>query len=92
MVKAPGSTKLRHIASVTSAFGDPIMLDNIQPTISTAVHLYVCADYSNIPYAREYYIEPISIRDQWPIPKTPLQLKNGYLEVPDGLGLGVELD
>jgi L-alanine-DL-glutamate epimerase-like enolase superfamily enzyme len=55
-------------------------------------HLHVCAVYSNIPYAQEYNIEPISIRDQWPILKTPLQVKNGYLEVPDGPGLGVELD
>ena len=28
----------------------------------------------------------------WPILKTPLQVKNGYPEVPDGPGLGADLD
>jgi L-alanine-DL-glutamate epimerase-like enolase superfamily enzyme len=55
-------------------------------------HLHVCAAYAIIPYAQEYNIEPISIRDEWPILKNPLEVKDGYLDVPSGPGLGVELD
>jgi L-alanine-DL-glutamate epimerase-like enolase superfamily enzyme len=55
-------------------------------------HLHVCAAFANIPYAQEYNIEPLSIRDKWPILKEPLQVIDGYLKVPDGPGLGVELD
>lgn len=92
IVKVPGFTEFQRIASLASAFGKPITVHNIQPTISTVAHLHVCAAYANMPYAQEYNIEPISIRDQWPILKTPLKLVDGYFEVPQGPGLGVELD
>ena len=52
----------------------------------------VCAVHANVPYAHGYNIEPTAIRDQWPERKLPLQVENGYLEVPDGRGLGMELD
>ena len=55
-------------------------------------HLHVCAAYPHIPYAQEYNIEPTSIRDELPILKDPLEVKGGYLDVPEGPGLGVELD
>jgi L-alanine-DL-glutamate epimerase-like enolase superfamily enzyme len=34
----------------------------------------------------------VSIRDEWPILKIPLEVKKGYIAVPEGPGLGVELD
>ena len=92
IVKVPGFTEFQRIAAVASAFGKPITVHNTQPTISTIAHLHVCAAYANIPYAQEYNIEPCSIRDQWPIMKEPLVVRDGYLQVPDGPGLGVELD
>ena len=92
IVKAPGFTEFQRIAALASAFGKPITVHNTQPTISTVAHLHACAAYPNIPYAQEYNIEPTSIRDEWPILKEPLQVNYGYLDVPDGPGLGVELD
>ena len=92
IVKVPGFTEFQKIAALASAFGKPITVHNTQPTISTVAHLHVCAAYANIPYAQEYNIEPISIRDEWPILKEPLQVIDGYLKVPDGPGLGAELD
>ena len=92
IVKAPGFTELQRIAALASAFGKPITVHNTQPTISTVAHLHFCAAHPGVPYAQEYNIEPISIRDEWPVLKTPLEVKDGYLEVPDGPGLGVELD
>ena len=92
IVKVPGFTEFQRIAALASAFGKPITVHNIQPTLSAVAHLHVCAAYSIIPYSQEYNIEPISIRDDWPILKTPLHVKDSYLEVPSGPGLGVELD
>ena len=92
IVKVPGFTEFQRIAALASTFGKPITVHNIQPTLSAVAHLHVCAAYTIIPYAQEYNIEPISIRDEWPILKNPLQVKDSYLEVPSGPGLGVELD
>ena len=92
IVKVPGFTEFQRIAALASAFGKPITVHNIQPTLSAVAHLHVCAAYPIIPYSQEYNIEPISIRDEWPILKTPLHVKDSYLEVPSGPGLGVELD
>ena len=92
IVKVPGFTEFQRIAALASAFGKPITVHNIQPTLSAVAHLHVCAAYAIIPYAQEYNIEPISIRDKWPILKNPLEVKDGYLDVPSGPGLGVELD
>ena len=92
IVKVPGFTEFQRIAALASAFGKPITVHNIQPTLSAVAHLHVCAAYPIIPYSQEYNIEPISIRDEWAILKTPLHVKDSYLEVPSGPGLGVELD
>jgi L-alanine-DL-glutamate epimerase-like enolase superfamily enzyme len=92
IVKVPGFTEFQRIAALASAFGKPITIHNTQPTVSAVAHLHVCAAYPQILYAQEYNIEPVSIRDRWPILKTPLEVKAGYLEVPSGPGLGVELD
>lgn len=92
IVKAGGFTEMQKIAAVASTFRRPITVHNVQPTICTVAHLHFCANQDNVVYSQEYVIEPVSIRDQWPILKTPLQVKNGYLDVPDGPGLGVELD
>ena len=92
IVKVPGFTEFQRIAALASVFGKPITVHNIHPTISTVAHLHACAAYTNIPYAQEYNIEPISIRDEWPILKEPLHVDYGFLAVPEGPGLGVELD
>ena len=92
IVKVPGFTEFQRIAAVASSFGNPMTAHNTQPTISTVAHLHACAAFANMPYAQEYNIEPISIRDERPILKEPLKLVDGYFEVPTGPGLGIDLD
>ena len=92
IVKVPGFTEFQRIAAVASSFGKPMTAHNTQPTISTVAHLHACAAFANMPYAQEYNIEPISIRDERPILKEPLKLVDGYFEVPTGPGLGIDLD
>ena len=92
IVKAPGFTEFQKIAALCSAFGKPITVHNTQPTISTVAHLHFIAAYPIVPYAQEYNIEHIPVRDEYPILANPLQVIDGYLDVPNGPGLGIELD
>jgi L-alanine-DL-glutamate epimerase-like enolase superfamily enzyme len=92
IVKVPGFTEFQKIATLASAFGVPITVHNTQPTISTVAHLHFCASSPMVPYPQEYNIEPVSIRDEWPVLKQPLEVVDGHIAVPDGPGLGVELD
>ena len=92
IVKVPGFTELQRIATLASAFGVPITVHNTQPILSTVAHLHFCAASHMVPYAQEYNIEPVSIRDELPVLKIPLEVVDGHIAVPDGPGLGVELD
>ena len=65
---------------------------NTQPTICTAAHLHFCAVHPHVPYEQEYNIEPVSIRDRWPILPGQLEVRDGHIDVPDGPGLGIEVD
>ncbi|MCE2457623.1 MAG: mandelate racemase/muconate lactonizing enzyme family protein [Dehalococcoidia bacterium] len=92
IVKVPGFTEFLKIDALASAFNIPITVHNTQPILSTVAHLHYCAASAMVPYSQEYNIEPISIRDEWPILKEPLQVVDGHIAVPTGPGLGVELD
>ena len=92
IVKVPGFTEFMKIEALASAFNVPITVHNTQPILSTVAHLHFCAASSMVPYSQEYNIEPISIRDEWPILKEPLEVVDGYIAAPEGPGLGVELD
>ena len=92
IVKSGGFTETQKIGALATALGKPITVHNTQPTISTVAHLHFCASHPNTVYAQENNIEKISIRDEFPILKTPLVVKDGYMDVPDGPGLGIELD
>jgi D-arabinonate dehydratase/D-galactarolactone cycloisomerase len=92
VVKAPGFTALIKIAALAESFGVPITCHNTQPTINTVVHAHFAAATPGVPYAQVYNIEHVSIRDDHPILAEMPRIENGLLEVPDGPGLGVELD
>ena len=92
IVKTPGFTTLIKIANLAESLGIPITCHNTQPTISTVAHAHFVAATPGAPYAQEYNIELVSIRDEHPILSEPLQIANGFLEVPNGPGLGVALD
>ena len=92
VVKAAGLTELQKIAALAALYNRPISVHSTQPTLCTAAHLQFCAVHPHVPYWQEYNIEPVSIRDRWPILKSPLDVVNGEIAVPDGPGLGVEVD
>ena len=92
IVKTPGFTTLIKIAHMAEAIGVPITCHNTQPTISTVAHAHFVVATQGVPYKQEYNIEHVSIRDENPILAEPLNIKDGLMDVPDGPGLGVELD
>ena len=77
---------------MADTLGIPITCHNTQPTISTVAHAHFAVATPGVPYEQEYNIEPCSIRDEYPILSEPLNITNGFLEVPEGPGLGIELD
>jgi L-alanine-DL-glutamate epimerase-like enolase superfamily enzyme len=85
-------TEMQKIATLAQVLGKPMTVHNTQPTICTTAHLHFCAVHPNVPYEQEYNIEPVSIRDRWPILPGQLAVKAGFIAVPDGPGLGVEVD
>src|SRR5204862_6192925 len=89
VVKAAGLTELQKIAVLAGAFHKPMTVHNTQPTICTAAHLHFCAVHRHVPYLQEYNVEPVSIRDRWPILKAAPEVIDGAIAVPDGPGLGV---
>ncbi len=92
VVKTSGFSTLIKIATLAESFGVPITCHNTQPTVSTVAHAHFAVAMTGVPYAQEYNIEHISIRDDKPILSEPLTISEGLLEVPDGPGLGIELN
>lgn len=92
VVKCGGISELLHIGSVVAAFGKPITIHNTQPIVSTVAHLHWIAGRTDVPYAQEYNIEHVSIRDARPIVRNMPEVSDGYIRVPEGPGLGLEFD
>lgn len=93
IVKVGGFTELARIETIASTFNLPITVHNTQPTISTVAHLHFCAASASTPYAQEYNVDPVPIRDEHQILMTALQIEpGGFIRVPDGPGLGIEVD
>ncbi len=60
--------------------------------MNTVAHLHFWAAIQNCFPAQEYPFDPHPLRDEWPLfPNLPRPI-NGMLQVPDGPGLGLELD
>ena len=92
IVKTPGFTTFIKVSKLADIFGIPLTCHNTQPIISTIAHAHFVCSSENFPYAQEYNIEEISIRDKYPILENPLVISDGFLEIPEGPGLGVNFD
>jgi L-alanine-DL-glutamate epimerase-like enolase superfamily enzyme len=93
IMRVGGFTELRRIDAMASILRVPLTIHNIQPTVATVAHMHFIAASTNVPYASEYNIERIPTRDETPVLRQPLRLEpGGYIRVPDGPGLGIEVD
>jgi L-alanine-DL-glutamate epimerase-like enolase superfamily enzyme len=89
LVKCCGFTEARKIAALCEAWGKPIVVHNTQPTIGTAASLHFCAASANAFYTQEYTGPREDLR---PLFKNELEFVDGELIVPQGPGLGLEVD
>ncbi len=92
-IKAGGLTEMKKIAAIAQAYGKPIMCHNTRPTLSTAATLHYASSISNAGMFIEYVdITSERYKPVADLMKTKLKFENGYLFVPEGVGLGVEMD
>ena len=90
LIKAGGFSACRKIAALAEAFGCVCAPHQTQP-FGTVANLHLVAGTPNCRYFQEYNIEPHPLRDS--LFKEPiLEVRDGCLTVPEGPGLGVEIN
>ncbi len=90
VVKVGGITEFLRIEAVLTAHDATMTVHNTQPYGSTAAHAHLIAPSNNFPYAQEYNIEEVGIRDHESILDTPYEVEDGFIRIPDGPGLGLD--
>jgi L-alanine-DL-glutamate epimerase-like enolase superfamily enzyme len=91
VVKCAGITEALNIAALASAYNRMLVPHQTQPAIGTAANLHFTACFAREDRAQEYDInDKRAVLNEIIHPR--LEQKNGYLNVPDGHGLGLEVD
>ena len=91
LVKCGGISEAVRIAALASAYNRVLVPHQTQPAIGTAANLHFTACFAREERAQEYDINPKrAVLNRLIHP--PLEQKNGFLPVPDGPGLGIEVD
>ncbi len=90
VVKVGGITEFLRIEAVLTAHDATMTIHNTQPYGSTAAHAHLIAPSNNFPYAQEYNIEIVGIRDRDSILDTPYEVEDGFIRIPEGPGLGLD--
>ena len=91
VIKAGGFTIMKKIAALSQARQKPIIFHNTRPTISTAATLQLAASTPTVGPFFEYpdaarFTDPIAtVRDY-------LDVRDGYITVPDTPGIGIDID
>jgi len=89
LIKAGGFSVCKKIAALAEAFGCICTPHQTQP-FGTVANLHLAASTPNCRYFQEYNIEHHPFRDSL-FAEPVLEVKDGYLTVPEGPGLGVEI-
>jgi L-alanine-DL-glutamate epimerase-like enolase superfamily enzyme len=90
VTKCGGLSEGKKIAALADAFGKYVTTHTTSVGIGLAAHLHFWASTPACRYAQEFNV--VAARERAPLLKTPLVPEGGHLRVPDGPGLGVELD
>lgn len=89
--KCGGITEAKKIAALGQATERPIIPHNTRPTLATAASLQFAASISNCGSFMEY-VDTDGFRALMGAMKSNVELKDGYLVVPQAPGLGIEPD
>ena len=89
-----GITELRAIAALARAFGKRVVPHHGGGSLGTIAHLHLVASWPHAPYVELLHEPPVgSYRHRLAIFRDPPTLDaDGHLPVPQGPGLGVEID
>ncbi len=90
LLKAGGFTVCKKVAALAEAYGRVCTPHQTQP-FGTVANLHLAASTPNCRYAQEYNIEPHPLRETL-FREPVLAVKDGYLTVPEGPGIGVAIN
>jgi L-alanine-DL-glutamate epimerase-like enolase superfamily enzyme len=89
--KCGGITEAKKIAALGQAMERPVMPHNTRPTLATAASLQFAASISNFGPFMEY-VDTDGFQPLMAAMKSNVELKDGFLMVPQVPGLGIEPD
>jgi L-alanine-DL-glutamate epimerase-like enolase superfamily enzyme len=92
LVKAAGLTECVRIAHLAQAHGKVLVPHQTQQTIGHTANVHYLAAFDNSAHAQEYSWVPDRAAQLWKLFRLDLSPKGGYATLPDGPGLGLELD
>ena len=88
-----GITALRKVGTLAELWGKQIVPHHGGGNIGVIAHLHLVASWPNAPYLELLHDPPIGdYRHKFAMMSNAPQVKDGWLEVPQGPGLGVEID
>ncbi len=91
VTKCGGLTEAKKIAALAQACSRPIIAHNTKPTFSTAAALHFMASISNAgPFIE--FVDLDEFRELLGVMRTNVEFSDGSLRVPQGPGLGLEVD
>jgi L-alanine-DL-glutamate epimerase-like enolase superfamily enzyme len=86
-----GITEGKKVAALAEAFDRGIAVHNARPTLLTAAHLHYLASCRTADRPQEHP-GPERLKELWRFFKAPLAWKNARMAIPDGPGIGLEVD
>jgi L-alanine-DL-glutamate epimerase-like enolase superfamily enzyme len=92
LTKCAGLTEAIRIAHLVQAHGKILVPHQTQQTIGHTVNVHYLSVFDNSGRAQEYDYAPERSKTLWTLFKNDLAPKAGYAPVPDGPGLGLDLD
>jgi L-alanine-DL-glutamate epimerase-like enolase superfamily enzyme len=90
-IKAGGLTEMKKIAAIAQTYGKPIICHNTRPTLGTAASLHFIASIPNCESLMEF-VDVDKFTFLRGLMKNNVRFEKGYLFVPQGAGLGMEVD
>jgi len=91
LIKCGGLSECRKIAGMAHAFDKEIMVHNTRPTLATAASLNFIGSIANAAKVQEFSgLRPEL--EQGQLFQDSLKFENGFLYLPTGIGLGLEVN
>ena len=91
IIKGGGISEMKKAAHLVQAFEREVMCHNARPTLATAATVHLAASIFNAARIQEHGGERAEL-NQWPLFNNRFKFENGYLFVPEGPGLGLEVN